>query len=442
MNPWVRTIFTFLLTGAILAACQQENIIPPQDNVPEKPSLIPAQIDSLPCVYITIPKEIDSKDEWVNTADIRIEVRENGVDRDVYHSADLQIKGRGNSTWLSYPKKSYALKLESKANFIGTGKTKRWVLLANWMDRTLLRNQVAFEAARRTSLEWTPSGVFVKLYMNDPGSGRSELDYRGIYWLGEKIKVEGSHFDADYLYSFDSSDRLTADYEAYCHYFKGGEWKEGEVPVTLKYPDKDDYPEYYWISYLKDASLQALQDMEDVIYHAPSGNWQNQLDLNSFCDWYLVNELCRNREVRHPKSCYFYIRDGVMYAGPVWDFDYGTFTFTTEVPARLEVKSSLYYFQLIPQPAFRRRLQARWLYLKPRFASLVDYIDQQADWIRSSEKDNHNMWPCYPNPLAEEADDWKVNLDEDLSFQEAVDQMKRALVQRIAMMDEMLAQLQ
>lgn len=420
-------------------ACQREFIVSPDPEIPERPSVIPARAETLPRVYVTTPQEVTSRDVWMDGASMRITVQVQGKDSVVYEG-NTQIRGRGNTTWEYYPKKPYAIKLAQKANLIGTGKTRHWVLLANWGDRTLLRNQVAFEAARRTSLEWTPSGVFVDLYMNDPDAGKDAV-YQGIYWLGEKIRVEGSHFEADYLYSFDTSDRGKEDYSAWGHYLKGGEWQEGEIPVTLKYPDKDDYPLYYWISYLKDASLLALQAKEDAIYHLATGEWKKQLDLNSFCDWYLVNELCYNAEPRHPKSCFYYIRDGVLHAGPVWDFDYGTFHISSDVP-KLRLKSSIYFFQLFPLPEFRSRLIARWKYLRPRFVSLVDYVDEQAAWIRPREDANHELWPCYPNPQASADSNGYVNFDEDLTFDEAVDKMKEALLWRIQVLDEQLAQLQ
>ena len=167
MRPF-RTVFLFLLASLLWAACQRETIIPEHRPDVDRPSVIPSRTDSLPCVYITTPQDIVSKEEWTALSTIRIEVRIDGKDSVVYQSDSLKIKGRGNTTWQVYPKKPYALKLHPKANLIGTGKTSRWVLLANWMDRTLLRNQVAFEAARRTSLEWTPSGIFVKLYLTTP----------------------------------------------------------------------------------------------------------------------------------------------------------------------------------------------------------------------------------------------------------------------------------
>lgn len=437
----LRPVCFFLLASCLAMACQRESIIPEQVTPVERPSIIPEKLDSLPRVYITVPQAVTSRDVWVDSCSIRIVGRIQGKDSLLYEADSLHVKGRGNSTWTNYPKKPYALKLHEKANFIGTGKTPRWVLLANWMDRTLLRNQVAFEAARRTSLEWTPSGIFVELFMNDPDSPELGHLYQGIYWLGEKVRVEGSHFEADYFYSFDTSDKKEADFSAWCHYLSDGVWVEGEVPVVVKYPDRDDYPEYYWISYLQDACLAALQDVENAIYHMGTDSWRSKVDLNTFCDWYIINELCYNSEPRHPKSTYLYIRDGVMYAGPVWDFDWGTFRKTEELP-RLRLRSALYYFQLFPQPAFRNRLKARWKLLKPSFESLIDYIDQQAAWIGPQEDRNHRMWPCYPNPQASPEAEGHVNYDEDLSFQEAVDKMKEALRWRIDILEEQFSLLE
>ena len=150
MFPRVHPKAIFLLTSLLFMACQREFIVSPDVETPEKPSVIPSGIETLPRMYITTPSAIVSRDSWMDGATLRIEVRVAGRDSVVY-DGDTQIRGRGNTTWSSYPKKPYALKLDQKANFIGTGKTRHWVLLANWGDRTLLRNQVAFEAARRTS---------------------------------------------------------------------------------------------------------------------------------------------------------------------------------------------------------------------------------------------------------------------------------------------------
>ena len=115
----------------------------------------------LPIVYINTPsgKEIPPKTEdWLAETTIRIY----DTDCSLAYSGTAGIRGRGNSTW-KYPKKPYAIKLDSKAEILGMPKHKRWVLLANWLDRTIMRNHISFKIAMQTDLEWTPRGHFVEV---------------------------------------------------------------------------------------------------------------------------------------------------------------------------------------------------------------------------------------------------------------------------------------
>ena len=393
--------------------------VDPPQPVPPEPAgpIIPADLESLPCVYIETPNHVGiySKTTWVEFATIKITDDAGGI---LYQDDSLKIRGRGNSTWSNYPKKPYYIKLDHQADFYGTGKSKKWVLLANWMDRTLLRNQVAFEAARLTSMEWTPSGRFVEFYLNGK--------HLGNYWLGEKINVEGSKFEAEYLYSFDSSDASERDFYSQGTY-QANKRKWG-APVEVKYPDRDDYEDGKFAPVLA-AAEQTLKTMTDAI---AADNFDNIIDIDSFCDWYIVHELCYNLEPNHPKSCFFHWKGGKMYAGPIWDFDWYTFTPDNNW---LGINNSLWFSYLLANTAFKNRLKQRWTALKPSFETLVDYIDEQADLIQESEWNNWQMWPCYPNPITEDGSGM-VNHDENLSFQEAIDRMKDALTQRISVLDK------
>ena len=406
---------------------------PEEDEKEQTPPVFPETLSAPASLYINTPngQPVSSRREWIRFATIRITGDDGEV---IYEDDSLKIRGRGNSTWYHYPKKPYYIKLDHQANFFGTGKSKRWVLSANWMDRTLLRNEVAFEAARRTSLEWTPSGDFVELYLN----GRD----LGLYWLGEKINVEGSKFKADYLFSFDTSDSSELDFTTVYGYRANA--KTAGLPTEIKYPDRDDepYATSGFASVLKDA-----QSFIDKVGKAicENGKYESLINTDSFCDWYLVHELCGNAEPNHPKSCFFHSRDGVLYAGPVWDFDWGTFK-----PGQqsLRISQSLWfgnyvvggkwdgveYYGLLGRSAFKKRLKERWSALKPQFESLPAYIDARADWIREREAANHDMWPCFPNPLTEDGSGM-INNDEQLTFQEAVDRLKAALLERIDVLD-------
>ena len=96
-------------------------------------------------------------------------------------SGTMQIKGHGNTTW-SLPKKPYKVKLDTKAGLLGMPSGKDWVLLANYDDKSLLRDQVAFEAGRRVGMAWTPNSQFVEVFLNG--------QYQGNYQLTEEIKID------------------------------------------------------------------------------------------------------------------------------------------------------------------------------------------------------------------------------------------------------------
>ena len=288
------------------------------------------------------------------------------------------------------------------------------------MDRTLLRNDVAFELARHTSLEWTPAGTFVDLYLNG--------EYYGLYWLGEKIHVEGSHFTCDYFYSFDTSDKTEHDFDTH-----HGHWKNatamGGIPVELKYPDRDDYSAEQFHSILLSAE-KTLFGIEDAVMRGEDPS--TLMDMNTLCDFYLVQEVTGNGEIRFPKSTFLYAKGGKLFWGPVWDFDYGTFTPEYH---QLGLKSTLYYYQLWTNPVFRSHLKHRWSILMPEFRKVAStYIDGRAAYIRESEGLNHETWPCFPNPMAE-SPDGLVNGDERMSFDQAVSRLKKTLLDRIAEMD-------
>jgi len=448
----IRFVCMLMAVTIFVAACQKLGVdvedVTLRPERPEKGLLsatgagrIPTDIQGIPRVYINTPSKrgvqgIDSKrnydanvNEWTTDCTIEIHVTTHaGKDSICYSAKDMKIRGRGNSTWTHYyRKRPYNIKLDKKADLLGTGKTKRYLLLANWMDRTLLRNDVALEAARRTSLEWTPSGTFVELYVDG--------DRRYNYWLGEKINVEETHFMADYLYSLDVSNPLKTNFITRYGIWNKGK-KAGKIPVELEYPDLDDFPDAV------EPAKEALYQLEELLY---KGDWGPFVDADSFCDWFLVYELTGNAEPNHPKSVNMYIREGVLYAGPAWDFDFGTFI--PDINNGLLVnQNAIYYKQLLRAPSFRERLKKRWSVLKPRFQTLPAYVDQRADLIRESEEDNHMRFPCYPNPLSTDRDangvyTRMINYDEQMTFQEAVDRLKFAITQRIEQLDELISAL-
>jgi len=133
----------------------------------------------LPTLYVNTPNgiEITEKDRWIDGTELTLKDAGNGN----FEKVTTEFRGRGNSTWEQL-KKPYAIKLNSKAEIMGMPKHKRWVLIANYLDNSFLKNHVAFYLSKKLEMDYTVDGKFVNLVFNGA--------YRGLYWLGEAIKVD------------------------------------------------------------------------------------------------------------------------------------------------------------------------------------------------------------------------------------------------------------
>lgn len=389
-----------ILISLLILSCSEDNEFQ-QPPIPKY---------DLPQVFITTPNEenIISKDYWVKDGNITI------VDRydNICLEMESDFRGRGNSTWLM-PKKSYAIKLKNKSKVLSMPKHKRWVLLANWLDRTLLRNDVALEIAR-TCLPFTPKGEFVELYINN--------EFRGNYYLCEQIKIDKNRVNIDEIKTTtieeDMSGGYLLEFDTYSNteinYFYT---KHNNYPVTIKEPDEEIITSWEHAAFKYITNY--INNVEDVLISSQYEEIEKLLDLKSYADWWLVYNLVGNIEPAHPKSCYMYKkRNGKLYAGPAWDFDCATF-----MPGRKRgiLKSVLWYEYLFKHKQFKEIIKKRWKELYPKFEQIIPYIDEKAKYIELSNERNTEMWPITQN----------VNLDIDLSFKDAVERLKAAYIERM-----------
>ena len=371
-------------------------------------------------MYIETPNSaaIVSKEFWMSDASIKV-YDEFG---DLNLSTQTSIRGRGNSTW-GYPKKPYALKLNSKAPVLGMPKHKRWVLLANWMDRTLLRNDIAFELGRRT-MAWAPRGKFVELYLNG--------EHKGNYYLCEHIKVDSERVDIaelDENSDFSDASEVTGGYilefDVYgpndeVNYFYSS---VKNFPVTIKEPDEDvitswSHPGYLYIKEYIGKVERVFED--DKNSRKRWAEIESLIDVTSYIDWWLVHEVCINGEPGHPKSSYMYKdRDGKLYAGPLWDFDWGTFT--PNVNGAI-IAHTLWYGYLFRYSEFKAAVKERWGEVKGVYESVGTYLDEQAEALRESNELNIAMWPITQ----------VVNGDEMMDYDQAITRMKNSFNHRIS----------
>ena len=269
----------------------------------------------LPIVYINTENgaAITSKDDYINGT---LTLIANDKGEEPLTDVEMEIRGRGNSTW-RMPKKPYKIKFDDKTDLLGMPADKSWVLLANFSDKTLMRNHIAFEMSRQFGLAYTPQSRFVDLYLN--GS------YEGNYMLTEQIQVDEHRLNINELdesdiseevitggYLLEVDDRRDAD-----HWFNTGQG----APFTIKSP-KNIAPEQ--LTYIQNY----IQTTEDTIFSEnfadPQEGYAQYIDVESFIDWYLVNEITKNTDAIFHLSVYLYKPRGEkLFMGPVWDFDIG-----------------------------------------------------------------------------------------------------------------------
>ncbi len=394
----------------------------------EKEYQVAPCFSNLPVAYISTPNgaAIVDKENWIEGSKMIIANAE-GKYEAVYE--EMEIRGRGNSTW-SLPKKPYNIKLDKKAQVLGMKKHKRWCLLANYLDRTLIRNAVSFEIARKmTGLAWTPSGDFVDLVLNG--------EFQGSYYICEHIKIDENRVNIAEIETTDTTEpNITGGYliEMDTNYDEPYKFKSTylQMPVNIKEPDDEVITSYSDVRFNYIQSY--INNIERILSSSNFNNYQNLIDIDSYIDYWLVYEITGNKEPNHPKSVYMHKdREGKLTAGPVWDFDWGSFSPSAEGGGynnSFVNNNAVWYGYLFKDPAFKARVKERWATVKPILnASIPAYIDEQAAKVKASSEINIKMWPI---------EVWRPNGDEDMTFDAAVNRLKTQFQNRMTLMDQLI----
>ena len=411
----------------------------------------------LPVVYVDtgtdayISVDITSKTEWKNA---KISITGND-ELDGLEETELQIRARGNTT-LGWPKKAFNMKFEKQQKILGMKKHKRWCMIANYCDATLLRNVTAYYASSLTSLKWAPGGHFVELVYNGT--------YVGNYWLCEQVRVDKNRVaitetplkdtsaeNTGYLVEYDFHGGSTSRpyWTSYINTQQQTDWNNrgnSSVRYVTKYPDENDVSQEQY-DYIKKWVRDWEIDIRDRLTTNPDTAEKEYKEIIekyiepvSFVDYWLIYEVCLNHELRNPGSVFIHkdvvggVADGKLIAGPVWDFDYGTFNFEytdagwyPEHVKRYELylEDGIWYAHLFKNAKMKALAKERWAELKPKFETMPGFIREQGEYLKESAKENFQVWPMATN----------LNYDEKLSYKDAVEKMAGVVEERIRNMD-------
>ncbi|MCI7564070.1 MAG: CotH kinase family protein [Spirochaetia bacterium] len=309
--------------------------------------------------------------------------------------APLTIKGRGNSSWFNAPKKSYTIKFKEKQKFLGFDSNKSFALIANYFDKTLLRNITAYSLAKKvfTKMSWAPSAKTVHLFIDGV--------YQGLYSAVETVKIAKNRVNIPDISDFVSSQETTK-FEDYGFILEVNERKDENfnfdsgkgVPFSLKELDGKD---------LNDDICQKIKEktnsVEEKLYQ---GDFlELDLDLYSFADWWIVEELAKNTDSQFYSSCYMYFdpSDKKIHMGPVWDFDLGFGNNGVDVKtegfqADEAQNGANWILELRKSEEFKNIVKERWNTCKPLIESYFSgEYEENLSNIKKDVDVNFIRWP-------------------------------------------------
>ena len=269
-----------------------------------------------------------------------------------YRGLLSQLKGRGNSTF-AYSKKPYELKLPDAVSVAGIPAGKTWVLLANYADISLLRNQIVLDTAREIGLPFAVKCVQTDLWING--------EYQGLYLMTEKVQIkknriairnlekETEKLNPEELNTYkkfkqtwgglkeirgyrlpSEPEDVTGGYifkieklHRFGYTSKPGFETEGRLCIRIVEPTCPGEAE---VKYLAErvADLHRALISKDGISEETGKDFREYIDLESFALKYLLEEWCKNFDFLGG-SQYMYKdsdeTDPLIYAGPAWDYD-------------------------------------------------------------------------------------------------------------------------
>ena len=368
----------------------------------------------LPIVYITTTNYvgIDSKEEYV-TGTVSVDGGRSIPDM---APTPIEIRGRGNSTWGIHPKKPYQMKFSSKEEFLGMPEDKKWIFLAEYSDKTMLRNTTVFEMGYISNLDWTPQSEFAEVYVNN--------QYQGTYNITQKVEEtnrrvaitnDGFLLEIDQLYRLDSDDV----------YFSTDQFSV----IAIKEPNIEQVDEN-GVSFNQDQRYNYVKNyvnqFEDVLFGSNFAStvsgYAAYIDVDSFVDWYLINEIIKNQDARWYSSIFFHLIPGEkIKMGPLWDHDlaFGNVNYAvTEYVDGWWIQQNPWINRLLQDPNFVAKVKTRFDHFKNNQQYILDKIDAYAEKLQWAQQENDNRWQTlgqyvWPNPV------W---FD---TYQEEVDHMKQ-----------------
>lgn len=363
----------------------------------------------IPVMYINVENgmNITSKKDFLN-AELKIQ-----KESETLLSDSIEIKGRGRTSWNSY-KKSYSIKLSSKQSLFGFTKSRKYILVPNQLDKTLLRNQLAYYLGRNiyTNLMWTPSTQQVHLMLND--------EYIGEYLLVEKIQIDENKVDIQNLSDIYKNPLKCKDLnnDGIIDYNDGGFVLEfdlsqdenfgfvsvGGSKMSLKCPDANDFisKSNTLLPEIEEYIVNTFNIGEAILYSNSTptikDDYYKKIEFDSFVDYYIVNEFTSNTDSLNQNFSSYIVYDPSIQKfrlGPLWDFDLsmGNYNNANTNVNQLKYQNSRWLKMLMMHSDFRTLVKERWNETKNQLYDAINtYLIEQAKINAPEAELNYKRW--------------------------------------------------
>ncbi len=355
----------------------------------------------------------------------------------------IERRGNASQIWdVVKGKWSYSMETRNEdgsnnnVKLLGLPRENDWILSADYIDKSLCRNALAYELARSLG-RWAPRTRHVEVVLNG--------EYQGIYILVEKIKPDDDRLDIARMDSSDiSGENVTGGYIWDVQQADGTDIDFGERRV-LKYP-KPDQVQPEQLAYIKAYDDEFRRVMTRSYYDDPVRGYHSYIDVPSFIDEAIIQEITKNSDAYGWSGFFHKDRNGLMNAGPVWDFDQSMGNSTHKdgwvidkwVIGEPDGSHPPFWFKLWNTPNFKRRLSNAWFdYRGDRLSTerIHAIIDSVATYLNEAHVRNFKRWPILGVEIWRSTPGWQ----ERDTYQKEVDYLKEYMRHHAQWIDEQLA---
>ena len=366
------------------------------------------QLTNLPTVVINTKDAANISSKETEVASTVYVISENGTK--FHYAEETGARGRGNASW-DFDKKPYRLKFDKKVQLLDApAKAKKWTLISNHSDKSLMRNILAFEISRRVGAKYTPYCHPVDVIVNG--------EYKGCYQLCDQIEINKDRVNITEMEPEDiSGEALTGGYlfeiDAYAYNEpEHARFYSGKgIPVTIKSPDDDDI-----VSEQKQYIENYFKRFENILFSNDFTNeeygYRTMFDTESFIKHFIVGEISGNTDTYWSTYMYKERGDDKIYTGPVWDFDiafendlrthpisqYNDFVYATgDSSAAGGDNMKKFVSRIIKEdPVTNAQLKQMWNELRENGtlseAALTAFIDETETLLNDSQELNFKRW--------------------------------------------------